>query len=258
MSGWKSFGAATPLTGIEPMRVAILQPSYLPWLGFFDQMRRSDKFVLYDDAQFTRRDWRNRNRVRVREGSAWLTVPVIQKNKFKQSLLEARIDNSTSWRRKHLETVRCHYSKAPFFDLHFPWCEKTYSREWNYLLDLSLETVQYLKGELKIDTPLLRSSELGGLGRKTERLVSICKLLGATRYLSGDSAKNYISESEFSGQGIGLEYHEYQHPEYSQRYEGFVPFMSTLDLLLNCGEKSLSILKQPEPGRARETRDNGL
>ena len=231
-------------SGIKSMRVTILQPSYLPWLGFFEQMHRSDQFVLYDDVQFTRRDWRNRNRIRVQEGSVWLTVPVIQKNKYEQSLLETKIDNSTSWKRKHLESIRCHYSKTPFFDLYFPWCEKTFNREWDFLLDLSLETIQYLKGELKINTPLLRSSELGESGNKSERLISICKQLGATQYLSGESAKNYISEKDFSDQGIGLEYQNYQHPEYPQRYEGFVPFLSTIDLLFNCGDKSMEFLKQ--------------
>ena len=228
------------------MRVAILQPSYLPWLGFFEQMHRSDQFILYDDVQFTRRDWRNRNRVRVLEGSVWLTVPVIQKNKYDQSLLETKIDNSTSWKRKHLETIRCHYSKTPFFDMYFPWCEKVFNSDWDFLLDLSLETIQYLKGELKINTPLLRSSELGDSGNKTERLISICKQLGATQYLSGDSARNYISEKDFSDQGIELEYQKYQHPEYPQRYEGFVPFLSTIDLLFNCGDKSMEFLKQTD------------
>ena len=233
-------------SGIKSMRVTILQPSYLPWLGFFEQMHRSDQFVLYDDVQFTRRDWRNRNRIRVQEGSVWLTVPVIQKNKYEQSLLETKIDNSTSWKRKHLKSLRCHYSKTPFFDLYFPWCEKTFNREWNFLLDLSLETIQYLKGELKINTPLLRSSELGESGNKSERLISICKQLGATQYLSGESARNYISEKDFSDQGIELVYQEYQHPEYPQRYEGFVPFLSTIDLLFNCGDKSLEFLKQTD------------
>ena len=231
-------------SGIKSMRVTILQPSYLPWLGFFEQMHRSDQFVLYDDVQFTRRDWRNRNRIRVQEGSVWLTVPVIQKNKYEQNLLETKIDNSTSWKRKHLESIRCHYSKTPFFDLYFPWCEKTFNREWNFLLDLSLETIQYLKGKLKINTPLLRSSELGESGNKSERLISICKQLGATQYLSGESARNYISEKDFSDQGIGLEYQNYQHPEYPQRYDGFVPLLSTIDLLFNCGDKSMGFLKQ--------------
>jgi len=226
------------------MRVTILQPSYLPWLGFFEQMTRSDKFVLLDDVQYTRRDWRNRNKVRVKEGWVWLTVPVQQKSRFSQSLLETRIDNSVSWRRKHLETLRQHYCKAPFFEKYFPRCQQIYEKDWKFLFDLCLETIQFLKEEMGIETPLLRSSEMKLSGEKTERLVSICRELGATHYLSGESGSDYISQEDFSNQGIELEYQNYEHPVYPQRYPGFVPHLSTIDLLFNCGEQSLSILKQ--------------
>ena len=226
------------------MRVTILQPSYLPWLGFFEQMARSDKFVLLDDVQYTRRDWRNRNKVRVSEGWVWLTVPVQQKSRFAQSLLETRIDNSVPWRRKHLETLRQHYGKAPFFEKYFPRCQQIYEKDWEFLFDLCLETIQFLKEEIGIETPLLRSSELKTSGTKAERLISICRGLGATHYLSGESASDYISEEDFSGQGIGLEYQNYEHPVYPQRYPGFVPHLSAIDLLFNCGEQSLGILKQ--------------
>ena len=226
------------------MRVTILQPSYLPWLGFFEQMTRSDKFVLLDDVQYTRRDWRNRNKVRVKEGWVWLTVPVQQKSRFSQSLLETRIDNSVSWRRKHLETLRQHYCKAPFFEKYFPRCQQIYEKDWEFLFDLCLETIQFLKEEMGIETPLLRSSEMKLSGEKTERLVSICRELGATHYLSGESGSDYISQEDFSNPGIELEYQNYEHPVYPQRYPGFVPHLSTVDLLFNCGEQSLSILKQ--------------
>ena len=226
------------------MRVTILQPSYLPWLGFFEQMSRSDKFVLLDDVQYTRRDWRNRNRIRVRENWIWLTVPVQQKSRFSQSLLETRIDNSVSWRRKHLETLRQHYCKAPFFEKYFPRCQQIYEKDWEFLFDLCLETINLIKEEMGIETPLLRSSEMKLSGEKTERLVSICRELGATHYLSGESGSDYISQEDFSNQGIELEYQNYEHPVYPQRYPGFVPHLSTIDLLFNCGEQSLSILKQ--------------
>ena len=228
------------------MRVTILQPSYLPWLGFFEQMSRSDKFVLLDDVQYTRRDWRNRNRIRVRENWIWLTVPVQQKSRFSQSLLETRIDNSVSWRRKHLETLRQHYCKAPFFEKYFPRCQQVYEQEWTFLFDLCLETIHLIKEEMSIETPFLRSSEMKPSGEKTQRLVSICLELGATHYLSGESGSNYISEEDFSSQGIGLEYQNYDHPVYPQRYPGFVPHLSAIDLLFNCGEQSLGILKQDE------------
>ena len=228
------------------MRVTILQPSYLPWLGFFEQMSRSDKFVLLDDVQYTRRDWRNRNRIRVRENWIWLTVPVQQKSHFSQSLLETRIDNSVSWRRKHLETLRQHYCKAPFFEKYFPRCQQVYEKDWTFLFDLCLETINLIKEEMGIETPLLRSSEMKPGGEKTERLVSICRELGATHYLSGESGSNYIAEEDFSSQGIALEYQNYEHPVYPQRYTGFVPHLSAIDLLFNCGEQSLGILKQDE------------
>ena len=228
------------------MRVTILQPSYLPWLGFFEQMSRSDKFVLLDDVQYTRRDWRNRNRIRVRENWIWLTVPVQQKSRFSQSLLETRIDNSVSWRRKHLETLRQHYCKAPFFEKYFPRCQQVYEKDWTFLFDLCLETINLIKEEMGIETPLLRSSEMKPGGEKTEGLVSICRELGATHYLSGESGSNYIAEEGFSSQSIALEYQNYEHPVYPQRYTGFVPHLSAIDLLFNCGEQSLGILKQDE------------
>jgi len=228
------------------MRVTILQPSYLPWLGFFEQMSRADKFVLLDDVQYTRRDWRNRNRIRVKESWVWLTVPVQQKRRFSQSLLETRIDNSLPWRRKHLETLRQHYCKAPFFEKYFPRCQQVYEKDWTFLFDLCLETINLIKEEMGIETPLLRSSEMKPGGEKTERLVSICRELGATHYLSGESGSNYIAEEDFSSQGIALEYQNYEHPVYPQRYTGFVPHLSAIDLLFNCGEQSLGILKQDE------------
>jgi hypothetical protein len=228
------------------MRVTILQPSYLPWLGFFEQMSRSDKFVLLDDVQYTRRDWRNRNKVRVKEGWAWLTVPVQQKNLFSQSLLETRIDNSVSWRRKHLQSLRQHYCKAPYFENYFPRCEQLYEKDWTFLFDLCLETINFLKEEIGIDTPLLRSSEMKTSGTKADKLLSICGELGATHYLSGESASDYISEEEFSSRGVELEYQQYEHPVYLQRYSGFVPHLSAIDLLFNCGKQSLEILKHAE------------
>jgi hypothetical protein len=231
------------------MRVTILQPSYLPWLGFFDQMSRSDKFVLLDDVQYTRRDWRNRNKIRVKEGWSWLTVPVLQKNNFTQNLLETRIDNSVSWRRKHLQSLRQHYCKAPYFEKYFSRCEQIYEKDWEFLFDLCLETIHFLKEELGLNTPLLRSSEMNTVGTKTERLISICRELGATKYLSGESASDYISEENFTSQGIELEYQHYEHPIYPQRYADFVPHLSAIDLLFNCGKESLGILKQAEPIR---------
>lgn len=225
------------------MRVSILQPSYLPWLGYFDLMSRADTFVFLDDVQFTRRDWRNRNKIRTREGWAWLTVPVVQKNRFAQKLCETRIDNSIPWKRKHLESLRVHYARAPYFDLYFPYFDSLYNRPWDSLGDLCFETLGYLKECLKIETPTLKSSELEVGEAKAEKIICLCRRLGATHYLSGDAGQSYLSPDDFKRQGITLEFHQYRHPEYGQRFPGFVPYLSVIDLLFNHGDRSLEILR---------------
>jgi len=229
------------------MRLSILQPSYLPWLGFFDQMIRADTFIFLDDVQFTRRDWRNRNKIRTREGWAWLTVPVLQKSQFKQSLKETRIDNSVPWRRKHKEAIRANYGQAPFFDLYFPALESVYNKHWDFLLDLCFETLQILQAALNIKTLTLKASEMEMEAVKGERILAICRKLDATHYLTGDAAMNYLSEEEFRQNGITLETQNYQHPVYKQRYPGFVPHLSVIDLLFNVGEQSQAVLTGVNP-----------
>lgn len=228
------------------MKLAILQSSYIPWLGYFDQMAHCDQFVFLDDVQFTRRDWRNRNKIRTSSNWVWLTVPVIQKHKFNQTLMETRIDNSTDWKNKHRQTIRHNYAKAAHFDLHFPYFESIFNKEWKFLVDLCLETTLHLKKVLKIPTPTHRSSEMEITNTKADRIIAICQQMGATHYLSGDAAENYLSKSEedFLRNNIQVEYHEYEHPRYVQRYPGFVPYMSVIDLLFNHGDKSLGILLQ--------------
>ena len=224
------------------MRLCILQPSYLPWLGFFDQMCRADTFVYLDDVQFTRRDWRNRNKIRTREGWAWLTVPVLQKSRYQEPLRETRIDTSAPWRRKHKEAIRAHYGQAPFFDLYFPSLESVYNKPWDFLLDLCFETLQIFQEALTIETRTLKSSSLGVEAQKGEKILGICRKLDATHYLSGDAGINYLSEDDFQRLGIVLETQGYQHPVYQQRYPGFVPYLSVIDLLFNVGEKSRGVL----------------
>ena len=229
---------------MNTLKIAILQPSYLPWLGFFDQMAHADTFVFLDDIQYTRRDWRNRNRIRTKDNWAWLTVPVIQKDKFHQPLLETRIDNSVNWRHKHLQSIHHNYSRSPYFNLYFPYFESLYNKQWTYLVDLCYETIYYLCEKLNIHTPTLKSSELNAGGLKDEKILAICRKLNASHYLTGDKAKDYLSAEVFLEQNIVLEYHEYMHPEYSQQFPCFVPYLSVIDVLFNLGEKSGEILIQ--------------
>lgn len=223
-------------------RVVVLQPSYLPWLGYFEQMARADQFVFLDNVQFTRRDWRNRNKIRTGEGWAWLTIPVEQKNRYTQSLKETRIDNSVNWNKKHREAIRLNYSRTPFFETYYPWFESVYGRQWVFLLDLCYETTEYLMKVLGITTPISKASDLAAMGGKADLILNLCREKKATHYLTGGLARDYLSAEDFRREGIELEYQEYDHPEYPQRYPGFVPNLSVIDLLFNVGDKSRDVL----------------
>ncbi len=225
------------------MRLAILQPSYLPWLGYFDQMNRVDTFVYLDDVQYTRRDWRNRNRIRTPAGWMWLTVPVLQKNQYHQSLKETRIDAALPWQRKHKEAIRCQYARAPHFETHFPYFDALYGKRWTWLVDLCVETTEHLKKALTIPTRTVKSSELQVGSARGEKILALCAKLGAQHYLSGDAARAYLSPEAFAQRGIGLEYQNYRHPQYPQRHPGFVPYLSVIDLLFNVGEASLAVIE---------------
>ncbi len=239
-------------------RLVILQPGYLPWLGFFDQLHRADEFVIYDDVQYDRRGWRNRNRVKGPQGPIWLTVPVRTKGAFHQTVREARIENSRDWRRRHLETLRRCYRHAPFFEEIMDLLAPIYAAEWELLIDLDLALIRRLAGYLGIDTPLLFASEIAHGGGKTGRLLRICAARGATHYLTGDAAKGYIDRQAFAEQGITLEFQGYQHPEYPQLFGEFTPYLSIVDLLFNCGPESLAILAgQPRAGADRERAEPG-
>lgn len=227
------------------MRVVILQPGYLPWIGYFDQMKRADLFVHATDLQYTRQDWRSRNRIKTRNGGwQWLTVPVQSKGNYYARIHEIRINNAVPWARKHLNLLRENYRKAPWFDRYFPLFEAAYSQTWDLLLDLDLFFIDRLKAELGITTPCLdiRDLELGDSLDRVERILSVCRKLGATAYLSGDAGRQYLNHSLLDPHGIALEFHEMQHPVYPQLHAPFMPYLSAVDLLFNCGPDSARYL----------------
>lgn len=226
------------------MRAVILQPGYLPWLGFFDQMYKSDVFVIYNDVQFDKHGWRNRNRIKTAQGVQWLTVPVLTTAQDKPLIQEVLINNDIDWRRTHLRTIKQNYSRAPFFNTYFGMFEEIYSKEWQYLIDIDMTFIFALMEELGLTTKIKFSADLGIMGKNTRRLVDICLYLGASEYLTGDAAKDYLDESLFSQNDIKLEYHHYQHPVYNQLYGEFIPYLSIIDLLFNHGKDSLDILTQ--------------
>lgn len=222
------------------MNAVILQPSYLPWLGYLDQYAWCDRFVLYDDVQYDKGGWRNRNRILSAQGPVWLSVPVVVKG-F-PPIRDVRVDTGRAWRRKHLESIRQCYGGAPFFDWLFPDLVAYYAQEQRFLLDWNVTGLRMLTGRLGMPWKGVLSSELGVAGRRTDRLVAICSLLGATNYLTGDAARAYLDEAAFTVQGITVHWHGYKHPVYPQRSQSFTPFLSVLDLMFCSGPSSLEIL----------------
>jgi hypothetical protein len=225
--------------------LVVLQPGYLPWLGFFDQMRRSDVFIYYDDVQFDKHGWRNRNRVKAPGGAPhWLTVPVLHSGRNWPAILEVEIDNRTPWARKHVGTLRQFYGKAPHLHRFLPALEEMLERRWTLLVDLDLAVTGLICSWLRLERRMLRASELGISGKQSERLLPLCQHVRARRYLSGNSAKDYLDTELFARHGIEIEWQDYVHPVYPQQHGDFVPYLSIVDLLFNCGEESAAILER--------------
>ena len=224
--------------------VAILQPGYLPWLGFFDQMLKADVFVYLDDVQFDKHGWRNRNRIKTPNGQAsWLTVPIRHRGKGKPLINEIEIDEQSRWGRKHIETLRQSYAAAPYRKPFLDELAELLSREWTQLIELNWAITRLLMTWLNITTPIVWASTMNTNSGGTKRLVQICKQLDATCYLTGDAARAYLDIGLFSSENIDVTWHNYKHPQYPQLHGGFIPYLSVIDLILNCGDNSSDILK---------------
>lgn len=224
------------------MIVSIMQPGYIPWLGFFELMRRVDVFVIYNDVDYDSGSWRNRNRIRTQQGSCWLTVPVQSRGKHGQKIMEVAIDNRHSWAEKHCKSLHHNYRKAPYFDRIMPFFDQVYAQEWDLLHALDMRIIMFFKDLFGISTRLIFASDLHGQGQKTERLVSLCRELHTTTYISANGARDYLQTEQFDQAGIKVEFQNYEHPTYPQQYDGFVSHLSVVDLAFNCGERSFDIL----------------
>ena len=232
--------------------IGILQPGYLPWLGFFEQLHASDIFVIYDDVQYDKHGWRNRNLIKTSQGPQWLTVPVLANFSRRPLILQVKVNNRENWRKKHLSSIRQNYAKAPFFNRYIDFFTEVYQRDWEYLIDLDLHLISILAAFLGIDPgKIIRSSTLELTGDRITRLISICQKLGAATFYEGASGRNYIDEAAFRQQGIEVTYQDYQHPSYRQLYGDFTPNLSIIDLLFNCGDESLAILVHQNSGEPK-------
>lgn len=224
------------------MKAGILQPGYLPWLGFFEQVYKSDIFVIYDDVQFDKNGWRNRNRIKTANGVQWLTIPVFLKSQNKPLIKDVRIDNKINWKKKHLESIKVNYSKAEFYLQYYSMFEELLSKDWDFLIELDMEFIFRICHALGIKREIKFSSEMSVDGDKNARLINICKKFNANKFFEGQSGKDYMDIDLFKKNGIEVEFQNYKHPEYRQLYGDFIPYLSIVDLLFNEGEKSLQIL----------------
>ena len=225
------------------MIVSINQPAYLPWLGYFHRVAASDRHVVLDSVQFEKNSFTNRNRIRTREGSTWLTVPVSTKGRFGDLVIrDLEIADDPRWATKHWATLEASYRKAPYFAAHAPFFEDTYHRPWKKLNDLAAHITAYLLEAFGIATPLVTSTDLGVGGAKDELVLNLCQATGATVYLSGPLGRDYLRPELFEAAGIEVRFDDYRHPEYRQAHPGFEPAMAAVDLLFNYGPASREVL----------------
>ena len=226
------------------MKCVILQPSYIPWRGFFHQVYKADLFVFYDDVQYDKRGWRNRNRIKTASGPAWLTIPVLAKGAQTEHIAidQIRVCWDEPWNRAHWKSIQMAYAKAPFFKTYAPMLEAHYASHPEFLADFTIDLTVSLARALGIEhTRFARSSQLEGVeGAKTDRLISVLQKVGATHYISGPSARDYIEDDKFAAAGISLEYMTYDYPDYPQLYPPFEPQVSVIDLLFMLGPDALS------------------
>jgi len=221
------------------MNVVILQPSYIPWRGYFDQIRRADLFIFYDDVQYDKHGWRNRNQIKTAQGKQWLTIPVHTKGVTDGiPIKDVRIDWSKPWAKNHLKALTFAYAKAPHFASYAPWLDSVFERRDEFLADFTIWlTIEIARKIGNSHTRYLRSSEIPGIdGQKTDRLIQILQHVGAQHYISGPSAKDYIEDDKFVDANISLEYMQYNYPEYPQLYPPFDQYVTTLDLMFMVGK----------------------
>ena len=228
------------------MRIAITQPTYLPWLGYFDLLDQVDKFVLLDTVQFEKRSWQQRNRIKTPTGLLWLTVPVVFRGRLGQRIVDVKIREADFWR-DHLRAVELNYRRAPFIDEYYPALSELLrsASSGPRLAELNIGLLRWLAEALGIETPIVRSSELAVDGKRTHLLAEICSLSGATTYVSPLGSADYLLNELpiLTGCGVNLLFQHYEHPTYRQLFPPFQAHASVLDLLFNEGENALAIIR---------------
>lgn len=217
-------------------KIAILQSNYIPWKGVFDMMNKVDTFVFFEDVDFTKRDWRIRNKIKTPEGEIWLTIPV-KKASRGTKIYEIQISQEENWQEKHYKTITQYYKKARYFEEYKWLLDKIYlEKKWENLSEFNIFSNILIAKELGIKTEFINSKDLKTSGTKDDKLIEICEKLGGNYYLSGPAAKDYINNEKFKNKNINLAYIKYEYPEYKQLYGEFNHYLSIFDVLFNCGK----------------------
>lgn len=224
-------------------KIAILQSNYIPWKGYFDIIKKVDEFIFYDDVQYTKNDWRNRNKIKTPNGPAWITIPVRQES-LNQKISETKVSQD-NWAEKHWKTISLNYCKTPYFNEYKARLEQFYSEiKTPYLSEINRAAIALMNSFLQINTKLSLSTDYKLIEGKNERLVDLILQAGGTHYLSGPSAKDYIIESLFNEAGITIEWMDYSnYPEYPQQHPPFTHAVSVIDLIMNTGPEASKYTK---------------
>jgi len=227
------------------MKLVIMQPSYLPWMGYFDLLLQSDMFLVYDNVQFDKDGWRNRNRIKTPNGPQWLTVPVLTKGMNKPTNREIRINPAEPWQRKHLKSLEMNYRKSPYFGEIYPMMEALLLPQRELLIDLNIDGIKKICDYLEIHTPIQFVSDLK-LDLPEDRngkLIEISCHMKADEFYEPEGGRNYMDTERFAKQGVKVIFQDFKHPVYPQGYGDFVSNLSIVDLLFNCGKGSIDVLK---------------
>lgn len=227
------------------MIVTIMQPAYLPWLGYFDRVLRSHLLITLDHVAVSigdRQQFVNRNRIRTAQGWTWLTVPIRHKRGQRQPINKVEIAGDGHWQAKHWRSIESCYRGTPFFDMFAPQIQSVYERPWTRLVDLVETLTTVLFEQLGIAVPIRSSASMNVDGTKSDLVLNLCKAVGASHYISGPFGREYLDRAMFEEANVELSFHDYGHPAYSQKFPGFEPYMSVIDLIFNHGLSSLNVL----------------
>ncbi len=226
------------------MKIAIMQPTYLPWIGYFDLMAQSEVFVFMDDVQFVKKSWQNRNRIKSQSGELMLTVPVVTAGRRYQSISETEIDARQPWAAKHYRTIELSYAKAPYAGQYLPELKSIYERPWKMLVELNTALIDFLRQSLGIVTDLRLASAIASREERNAHIVDLCRACGGDVLYDAGGAADVIDAAALEKEGIRVIFQSYVHPQYRQLHGPFLSHLSALDLLLNEGPRSLEILRQ--------------